>query len=173
VKNIALVGFMGTGKTTIAAMLAEKFQGEYLDIDDLIESRQKMCIVDIFAKQGEKFFRKLEKEVVAEVTAKQGRIIACGGGVVLDAENIANLKKNGVLICLQAKPEVIIERTKAYVHRPLLNVPDPGAKIRDLLKAREIYYSKADYTIDTSTLNKTQVVDKIVSWLKTNKLIAS
>ncbi|MFH1063321.1 MAG: shikimate kinase [Candidatus Omnitrophota bacterium] len=171
--NIALVGFMGTGKTTIARMLAEKFHAEYVDIDELIEIRQKMSIVDIFAKHGEQFFRKLEKEVVTEIAGSQNKIIACGGGVVLDADNIANLKKNGILICLQAKPEVIIERTKDYLHRPLLNVPNPKEKIRELLNIREIYYAKADYTVDTSSLNKTQVVDKIVSWLKIKNLIVS
>lgn len=171
-KNIALVGFMGTGKTTIACMLAEKFHAEYIDIDDLIEANQKMSIVEIFAKKGEPFFRKLEKEAVAEVSAKQGRIIACGGGVVLDADNIVNLKRNGILICLQAKPEVIIERTQNYAHRPLLNVANPKEKIKQLLSIREVYYAKADYTVDTSSLNKIQVIDKISAWLKTNNLIA-
>jgi len=166
VKNIALVGFMGTGKTTIACMLAEKFNAEFVDIDQLIEARQQMRIVDIFAEKGEVFFRKIEKEVVAEISLHQNKIISCGGGVVLDVDNIANLKQNGIVICLQANPEVIIERTKDYAHRPLLNVPKPEEKIRELLNIREIYYAKADYTVDTSSLSKMQVVDKIESWLK-------
>jgi len=172
VKNIALVGFMGTGKTTIACLLAEKFKVEFVDIDELIEAKQQMRIVDIFAEKGEVFFRQVEKQVVAEIACQQNKIIACGGGVVLDPENIVNLKQNGILICLQAKPEVIIERTKDYVHRPLLNVPNPEEKIRGLLKIREIYYAKADYTVDTSSLSKLQVVGKIESWLKTKNLIA-
>ncbi len=170
-KNIAMVGFMGTGKTTIACMLAERFHAEFVDIDELIEVKQQKRIVDIFAEKGEEFFRKIEKELVAEISSQQNKIISCGGGVVLDADNISNLKQNGILICLQASPEVIIERTKKYGHRPLLNVSNPQEKIRELLNVREIYYAKADYTVDTSDLNKMQVVDKIENWLKTNNLI--
>ncbi len=172
-KNIALVGFMGTGKTTIACMLAEKFKAEYVDIDDLIQIKQNMSIVNIFAEKGEPFFRKIEKEVVAEIAQKQDKIIACGGGVVLDKDNISNLKKKGVLICLQAKPEEILKRTRDYEHRPLLNVPDPKQKITELLNAREVYYAAADYSVDTSGLSKIEVVDKIMSWLETQGVISN
>jgi shikimate kinase len=171
VNNIALVGFMGTGKTTIACMLAEKLNLEYLDLDELIVQGQNMSIVDIFAEKGEPFFRKIEKSTVIKVSAMHGKVIACGGGVVLDDENIKNLKRNGVVICLAAAPEVILERTRNYKHRPLLNVSDPKAKIKEMLNKRQAYYDKADYTVDTSGIDKQQVVDRITEWLRAKKII--
>ena len=165
-KNVALVGFMGTGKTTIAALLAEKLQAGYVDLDEAIEEKEGMRIIDIFSQKGEPYFRKVEKNIVAEISLNEGKIIACGGGVVLDDENVRNLKKSGFMICLEATPEVILKRTKNYKHRPLLNVADPESKIEELLKKRRPYYAKADYTVDTSGLSAQEVVAEILSWLE-------
>lgn len=165
-KNIALVGFMGTGKTTIAQLLAIELKVNSIDIDALIEEKSGMKIVDIFAQKGEPFFRKLEKNIVADISKETGKILACGGGVVLDESNIQNLKKNGIIICLKARPEIILDRTKAYAQRPLLNVDNPKAKISELLKKRHKFYAKADYTIDTSDLNKAEVVREIMHKIK-------
>ncbi len=165
-KNIALVGFMGTGKSTIAALLAKKLQLGYVDLDGKIEEKEGMRIVDIFSQKGEPYFRKVEKDIVAEISLNEGKIIACGGGVVLDEENVKNLKKSGFMICLEAAPEVILKRTKNYKYRPLLNVADPKLKIDELLKKRKPYYAKADYTVDTSGLNTREVAALILSWLE-------
>ncbi len=165
-KNIALVGFMGTGKSTIATLLAEKLKADYVDLDEVIEAKEGMKIVDIFSQKGEPYFRKVEKAVTAEISQEDGKIIACGGGVVLDDENVKNLKKNGVMICLEAAPEIIMERTKNYKHRPLLNVVEPKAKIAELLRKRKPYYDKADYILDTSHLSKQEVVAEILRWLE-------
>ena len=165
-KNIALVGFMGTGKTTIAALLARELHAAYVDIDKMIEEKEGMMIVDIFSRKGEGYFRKVEKDIVAQITSHNGKIIACGGGVVLDEENVHNLKRNGVMICLEATAEVILRRTKNYEHRPLLNVDDPRLKIEDMLEERRPYYAKADYSIDTSGLSTAEVVGKILSWIE-------
>jgi len=160
-KNIALVGFMGTGKTAVAKRLARKLKMRYVSTDDLIEAREKRLIKDIFAKAGEPYFRKVEKEVVKEAASADNSIIAAGGGVVLDNENMENLKQGCTVICLNATAEDILKRTESYAHRPILNVPDPLAKIKELLEKRAPYYKKADYQVDTSNKNLNAVVEEI------------
>jgi shikimate kinase len=165
-KNIALVGFMGTGKTTVARLLAQQLGAVYVDLDERIEKKTGMAIVDIFREKGEPYFRAIEKEIVAGAAAEQGLVIACGGGVVLDEANIHALKKNGVVVCLEARPDIILERTKSYVHRPLLNVPDPEMKITELLIRRKPFYAKADFSIDTSLLSVEEVAAIVARWVK-------
>ena len=165
-KNIALVGFMGTGKTTIARLLANQLNVECVDLDMLIEEKEGMPIVDIFKNKGEPYFRKIEKDIVFEASSSRGKVIACGGGVVLDKENVGKLKNNGLKICLTARPEIILTRTKSYSHRPLLNVDDAKVKIKELLKTRQPYYAQADYTLDTSDLDIEGVVKNIRDWIE-------
>ena len=152
---------MGTGKTTIATQLAHRLRMKYVSTDDLIEKREKRTINEIFTNSGEDYFRDVESEIVREVSSQENLVIDCGGGVVLREENIANLKSGGVMIALTAKPEVIMERTKKYKHRPLLNVEDPKRKIMDLLNKRSPFYAKADHALDTGELTINQVIDKI------------
>jgi len=165
-KNIVLVGFMGTGKTTIARLLAQRFNAECVDLDMLIEEKEGMSIVDIFKTKGEPYFRKIEKDIVSKVSSSSGKVIACGGGVVLDKENVDRLKNNGLMICLTARPEIILTRTKSYSHRPLLNVDNAKVKIKELLKKRQPYYTQADYTLDTSDLDIEGVVKNIRDWIE-------
>ena len=160
-KNIVLVGFMGTGKTAVAKRLAHELKMKYIATDDIIEKREKKPVNDIFANDGEPYFRKVEKEVVENVSSMSGVVVATGGGVVLDNENMENLRKNGVVISLNATPEEILERTKSYAHRPLLNVPDPLGKIKELLKERAPYYEKADYQVDTSGKALKGIVEEV------------
>ena len=160
-KNIVLLGFMGTGKTAIGRRLAQKFGMEFVDIDDLIQKDQKKSIAKIFEENGEPYFRDVEKRVIKEVSEKQGLVIGAGGGAVLFDENIKNLEKNGVLICLTATPDVILKRTKGLKHRPLLNVEDPKQRIEELLQKRAPYYAKIKNQIDTSNLTQDQVVEEI------------
>jgi len=160
-KNIVIVGFMGTGKTTIAKALSEKFNLKYVSTDDLIKKKENASISDIFAKKGEKYFRKVEKDAVKEASSMQGVVIDAGGGVIIDPENAENLKKKGILICLWADPDVILERTKKYTHRPLLNVDDPIAKINELLAFRKPFYERADCHINTSNMSVEEVTKEI------------
>jgi len=153
---------MGTGKTTIATALANKLKMRYVSTDDLIEKREKRTINEIFTKEGEDYFRDVESEVIREVTGMDALVVDTGGGVVLREENLANLKSNGIVICLTADENTIIARTNKYKHRPLLNVEDPKRKIRDLMAKRAGLYAKADHCIDTASLTSRQVVDKIV-----------
>lgn len=166
-QDIYLVGFMGTGKTAVGRYLAKSLGLELVDIDDLIVKKEGRSISDIFAQSDEPYFRKAEKEVLKEVAAKTRQVVDCGGGIVIDPENIMIMKQSGRLICLSARPEVILERTKRHSHRPLLNVADPLAKIKELLEARKPYYEKADFTVDTSDLTIQQVAEKILEWHKT------
>ena len=160
--NIYLVGFMATGKTAVGKELARKKKWHFLDLDELIELREKMAIADIFTKEGEPYFRRLEKRVLKEVAKEKKFVVACGGGIVIDKENIKTMKENGIIICLSASPEVILKRTQGTSHRPLLNVSDQKKQIELLLKLRAPYYSQADKTIDTSKISVKEVVEKIL-----------
>lgn len=159
--NIVLVGFMGTGKTAVARALAAKLGREFLELDALIEKKERVPIREIFEKKGEAYFRKIEKEVVKEAAQKEGLVISAGGGAIIDEENLKNLRKNSIIICLEASPEVILKRTKGNICRPLLNVPDPKKEIEDLLQKRAPYYKKADHCINTDSLTIDQVTKEI------------
>lgn len=164
--NIYLLGFMGTGKTTVGKLLSRKLGWDFVDLDDLIEKREKMKIVDIFSQKGEAYFRKKEKEVLREISGKDNLVVGCGGGVVLDEENIQIIKETGLPVRLEASKEVIYERTKKFKHRPLLNVENPLEKIEELLKRRRPYYAKIPDFIDTSSLQAEEVVERIIKLLK-------
>lgn len=164
-KNIVLIGFMATGKTSVGRGLSKRLKREFFEIDETIEKKEGTSIKKIFETKGEGYFRKLEKEIVKEASKKDGIIISAGGGAVIDEENFKNLKENGILICLEASADVILERTKDLKTRPLLNTPNPKKKIEELLKKRAPYYKKADFCIDTDSLTVEQVVDKIVEFV--------
>lgn len=165
-KNIVLVGFMGTGKTAVAKMLARELNLTYVSIDALIEEREKRPIKDIFRDSGEPYFRKLEKDVVREVSAKCSQVIDTGGGVVLDQENMDALRSGGTLVCLWASPETVHERTSRAKNRPLLNVEDPLERIKELLDIRRPYYEKAVFHVRTDGESVSGVVNKIKNILQ-------
>jgi shikimate kinase len=159
--NIILVGFMGTGKSVVGKFLAKKLNMDFVELDEIIEKREKMPIKDIFEKKGEPYFRLVEKEVVKEASLRENIVISAGGGAIINEENFKNLKSSGIIICLQARPETILKRTKDLRTRPLLNVPDPKKKIEELLSKRAPYYKKADHCIDTDNLTIEQTAEKI------------
>lgn len=164
--NIYLVGFMGTGKTAVGRELAKKKKWRFLGLDELIELREKRTIADIFAKEGEAYFRRIEKRVLKEVSREKKFVVACGGGIVLDKNNIRIMKETGKIVCLSARPKVILKRTCGMGHRPLLNVDNPKEKIEILLKFRAPFYAQADCTIDTSNISIKEVVEKIIKQFK-------
>ncbi len=163
ISNIVLVGFMGTGKTSVGIKLASALGMSFIDTDDIIENDYKMSISDIFALYGEEHFRDLESAVVEKVCNLNGYVIATGGGIVKREMNIKKLKETGIIFCLSASPETILQRTSGYNHRPLLQVEDPINHIKRMLNERQPFYDCADYNIDTSNLNIEQVVGKIIS----------
>jgi len=165
-KNIVLVGFMGTGKTEVGKIVAQRLERQRLCLDDMIEWKVGKPIVQIFKEDGEEQFRKVEAEVVKAASKDKNVVIDAGGGVVIDENNVKHLKEHGLIICLSARPEVIYNRTKGHMHRPLLNTPDPVASIRDLLESRRAYYDRADYKIDTSDVSLEEVADKVIELLE-------
>ncbi len=160
-KNIVLVGFMGSGKTTIAMKLSHRFNMRYVSTDDLIEKSQKCTINEIFTKKGEDYFRNVETLAVRDACSMENVIIDLGGGAVIRDENWESIRASGVAICLTADENTIMKRTKKYKHRPLLNVGDPKQKIRNLMAKRAHFYDKADHCVDTGELTVKQAVEKI------------
>ena len=167
-KNIVLVGFMGTGKSVVGKRLAKQLNMEFVSTDDIVEKKENRTIAKIFEESGEPYFRKIEKEAVKEISGLDNAVIAAGGGVVLDEENMSSLRKNGVIICLNAAPQVIYERTKKHKHRPLLNVDNPVQKIKELLDSRSAFYARADYQIDTSDKSIMKVTEDVVKAINAN-----
>ena len=161
-RNIVLIGFMGTGKSRVGHMVARRLGLRFVDTDDLIVERLQMPIADIFARLGEARFREIERQVVAEVASRDGQVIATGGGVPLFEENVRNLKRNGILICLTASPEIIYRRTLRSNTRPLLQTRDKLEHIRNLLESRQLYYAVADHQVDTSSRPASAVAREIV-----------
>ncbi len=162
--NIVLIGFMGTGKSTVGKVLSEKLTMNYLDTDSLIEEESQLSIDEIFEKHGVEFFRDLEKETIAKISDKENTIILCGGGVPLYNENIINLRKNGKVILLEAGADTIYQRIKDDTTRPLLKKQMKVEKIKEMLKQRKnVYHDNADIIIQTD--NKT--IDEISSQIIT------
>jgi shikimate kinase len=161
-RTIVLTGFMATGKSEIGRRLATRLGRAFLDTDTLIEQRAGKSVAAIFADDGEAAFRALERAVVADTTARAGAVLAVGGGAVLDPANAARLKAAGLLVCLTARPETILERAGDLAHRPLLTGGDPRATIARLLAERQaVYEATADVIVDTSDLSPDEAVEEI------------
>ncbi|HOV22483.1 MAG TPA: shikimate kinase [bacterium] len=170
-KNIILTGFMGTGKTLIGNIVADKLNMEFIDTDKVIEEREKDRIARIFQVKGEEYFRKLEEKVINEICKKENCVIATGGGAIIREKNYNNMKKSGIIICLEAEPSIILLRTSTTEDRPLLlKNKDAISTIRYLINSRKKYYDKADYKIDTTSLSPEQAGEKIIEiWKKENE----
>jgi shikimate kinase len=166
--SIALIGFMGTGKTAVGKLLAHRLGIEFIELDVLIEKKAGKSIPEIFRESGETGFRELEIEVTREAALKENVVIACGGGVVLNRINVDRLRTNCLIVCLTAAPLVILKRTSGDANRrPLLAVDDRMAQIKELLRFRRPFYERAaDITINTSRLNIEGVVERISNAIK-------
>lgn len=159
--NLALVGFMGTGKTTVGRQVADLLQFEFLDTDELIQQRTNRLISDIFARDGEPAFRALERQVLAELADRTRLVISTGGGLPCEPGNLDALKAHALVICLWAGPDKIWERVRNQSHRPLLQHPDPPARIRELLALREPFYRQADVLLNTELRTAREVTQQI------------
>jgi shikimate kinase len=160
--NIALIGFMGTGKTSVGRLVAEQLRFEYLDTDDVIQSATGRSITEIFEADGEAAFRALEEKVVKELADRKKTVIATGGGLPVNPKNLASLKTHSLVVCLWSSPEKIWERVRHQSHRPLLHDKNPQAKIRELLAKREPFYKQADVLLNTDLRSVREVAQQVV-----------
>ncbi|NQT05326.1 MAG: shikimate kinase [Dehalococcoidia bacterium] len=165
--NIALVGFMGTGKTGVGRLLAGKLGKDFIELDELIEQRAGKTIPEIFQQDGEIAFRELEIEATREAAEKKNAVIACGGGVVLNQINVDRLGEHSVIVYLTASPETILQRTSSDTdERPLLVAEDRASRVEKLLNFRRPFYERAaDITVDTSELDVSEVAGQVITEL--------
>lgn len=163
--NIYLIGFMGTGKTTVGQRVAERLGMRFVDMDDEIVARAGKPIPAIFADDGEPAFRRIECAVAADLSRKTGRVVATGGGVVLNDANMRNFYDSGVVICLSATPDAILDRVEGDTNRPLLagTREEKKAKMAALLEKRGALYTAIPHQVDTSPLIAEQVADRITA----------
>lgn len=163
--NLYLVGFMGTGKTTVGRAVAQKLGFHVLDSDHEIERQQGKTIPEIFAQAGEPAFRAMEREFIERGHPAARTLIACGGGLVVQPGMLAMLKEKGVVVCLHASIETILARTARHRNRPLLDVENPEERVRTLYAAREPIYKQAGTVILTDSRPLHDIVSHVIrSW---------
>ncbi|MGE5416841.1 MAG: shikimate kinase [Acidobacteriota bacterium] len=166
-KNIVLIGFMGTGKTAIGTRLAQRLNRKFIDTDREIERVTGMTVRDIFLKAGEVRFRSEEALISQKLANQKGLVVATGGGLVLNPENIEYLRKNGVVVCLKAAPEDIYRRvSKKKQTRPLLGRSFTIEDIIRMLNDRDEFYRNADIEVDTTDTEPDMVVQHIMNKLQ-------
>lgn len=165
--NIVLIGFMGTGKTTLANYMGERFAMDVVEMDKEIEKRLGMSVADIFSTYGEEHFRQLETELLEELQAREHIVLSCGGGVVLREENVEKLKKYGKVILLTASPEEILKRVQENEERPLLKEKKNKEWICKMLEERAEKYEKAaDVTVHTDEKTILQICEEMIQKLE-------
>jgi shikimate kinase len=163
--NLYLVGFMGTGKTTVGRAVAQKLGFHALDSDHEIERLQAKSIPEIFAQDGEVAFRAMEREFIERGHPAERTLVACGGGLVVQPGMLAALKAKGVVVCLHASIETILARTARHRNRPLLDVENPEERVRTLYAAREPIYKQAGTVILTDSRPLHDIVGHVIrSW---------
>jgi shikimate kinase len=161
--NIFLIGPMGAGKSTVGRQLAKALNKEFVDCDREIEERTGVTIAIIFEVEGEEGFRKRERNMIEQLTERDGIVLATGGGVVLDEENRSRLRTRGFAIYLDAPIDLLIERTARDRQRPLLQTDDPKARLIDLANEREpLYRQVADMVVKTDRRTARHVVKELV-----------
>ena len=153
---------MGCGKSTVGRQVAGELGFEFVDADTLIEERAGISITEIFSTEGESVFRKMEREIIDELSERKKLVIATGGGAIVDSENLTSLKKHALVICLWANAETIHKRTKHQSHRPLLQQADPLPTIRKMLAEREPHYKQADVIVNTELRPQREVAAQVL-----------
>lgn len=163
-KNLFLIGFMGCGKSTMARMLSKETGAELIEMDETIETEAGISISEMFAKYGETHFRDLESQLIVRIGESGAAIVSCGGGAILRAENVENMKKTGKIVYLSATPETIYKRVKNSTNRPLLNGNMNVEYISQLMEKRlSLYEGAADIIISVDGKEKFQVMEELLS----------
>ena len=162
--NLALTGFMGTGKSSVGRLLAQRLAHTHLDTDAWIEGQAQMSIPALFAAEGEAAFRAREYTLIVSLEQQKNLVISTGGGLIVDPRNRHSLRRHARLLCLTARPETIVQRVEHQQHRPLLQGHDPLARIQQLLHARAQAYADAEVQVATDEKTVEEVVEEILDW---------
>lgn len=165
-RNIIITGFMGTGKSTVGPLLADALGWEFVDMDMLIEQREGRTIREIFAAEGEPYFRQLEKGLCREMNGWREKIIATGGGTLVDAENLAAVSERNLVICLDCTPAVLWERLAVATDRPMLDTNDARARMESLLAERAPAYARIPHHVDVTHRLPKETVSAVLELLK-------
>ncbi len=167
--NLVITGFSGTGKSQVAKEVSRRLNWDFLDTDDEIVKQTGKHIAEIFRQEGEPKFRELERETIKKACQRRRTVISIGGGAIVDPQNYEVLAKNGLIVCLEAKPETIYERLFREASsggqtevRPLLAVDNPLERIKQLKASRQPHYAKADWTIHTDRLSVSEVAEEVI-----------
>ena len=165
--NIVLIGFMGAGKSTISEFLKTAFAMDVIEMDQIIAEREGMSISDIFEVYGEQYFRDLETNLLIEMQSRTNVVISCGGGTPMRECNVVEMKKNGRVVLLTAKPETILDRGKDSHDRPLIENNKTVPFIAELMeKRREKYEAAADIVIETDGKDELQICEELIHRLR-------
>lgn len=165
--TIFLIGFMGSGKSTVAKELCKMLDAKLVEMDERIVEEQRMSINDIFAKYGENHFRDIESHLVEEIAREGNAVVSCGGGVVVRDKNVATMKERGKIVYLTADPKTIYERVKDSTNRPILNGNMNVEYITELMARRkDLYHGAADIEIGTDGKTVKDICEEIVSFIK-------
>jgi len=167
-RNLVLIGYRATGKTAVGALLAQKLARAFVDLDQVLEEEMGFSIADLVAAKGWSEFRRREKELVARFGGANGRVLATGGGAVLDPENVEVLRKNGVVVWLAADPATIQERLsrdeREVSQRPSLTGRSTLEEVAEMLQSRQpLYAAAAHVLIDTAGQSIEQVAEKVLA----------
>ncbi len=163
IRNLALIGFMGAGKSCVGRLAAERLHFDFLDTDESIEAQVGKSITSIFAQEGEPAFREYERQIVLQLNQRKGTVIATGGGLPVNPLNLADLKAHALVVYLWASPQSLWERVRRQRHRPLLQDPDPLANIQRLLSARDPFYRQADVLVNSERRSVMEVTQQVIS----------
>jgi len=167
-KNLVLVGFMGSGKTVVGKLVAERLGMHFMDMDDEVERREGRKISEVFAQDGESYFRRLERVLTQELASQTDWVIATGGGIVLDPRNLDDFRKTSVIIGFGIHVDTVLQRVGHQTHRPLLEGGDKHKRVQKLLAQREPLYRAAGEYIDTNDRTIDEVVNKVVAAYQKN-----